>query len=523
MYEELIGTVFDGRFNIEKILGTGGMGAVFLVEHEVLQRRFALKMIHQRLLKDESLQQLFRREARAASRVQHPNVTFVFDYAESDTGVPYIVMEYVDGITLSHELRESRRGGQAFPTERALHILAQVCDALSAAHACGVVHRDLKPANVALTTRRGRKDFVKVLDFGLAKLTLGSTTYNSADARAIFGTPEYMAPEQCLEGQEAVDHRADIYGVGIMAYEIFAEVTPFVGDPLAIIFAHQENEPTHLREKAKGKIPERLAELVMSCLQKQPEKRPQSALELAAEFRALQDESGVDDTGIQRPRVSATMIASFYDETRVGPVGAAGIGLGGHAGPVGLNAQRLGWTELPAPVDRQGQDLEDLVQTLRENKLGSENTVHLLSRMLEMDEAVLETEAEVDLMQGEVLHIDMRYREREAKLREALVQLEHEAQRQRTRMKKAPGEASTQLTRLEVRTADLAERIRALREERETRLEALELKIETTQEKTTTRRDDATNLRGILQRQLEKIQHETRDEGMLALFLSSSR
>ncbi|MCK5798295.1 MAG: serine/threonine protein kinase, partial [Deltaproteobacteria bacterium] len=420
--DALIGTIFDGRFRVVKVLGAGGMGTVYLVHHEVLQRNFALKTIHPRLLDDGDLAEMLRREARAASRIQHPNVTYIFDYARSAEGVPYIVMEYVDGVTIARLIADlltpiaaAKASGTTalpyrFPLARALDILAQTADALAAAHAQGVVHRDLKPANVALTTERGRTDFVKVLDFGLAKLTQGGTL-SAVDKGTIFGTPEYMSPEQCLQVDQ-VDHRTDIYGLGVMAYEIFCSAPPFRGDPLQVLYAHQEKAPVtpslHLKDPS---FPAPLDDFVMRCLRKDPAERPQSAAELAGELRIL----------LANLRGGTETIPPGTDPGSLGAFGAIPTAYAREpTGPLGTSAPDVGKTLVSEPAamaeGRPGDDeshaMEDLVRALRERDLASENLVILLSRMLDADDAVLEIDLEMDLHQGQRVHLEMRTRER---------------------------------------------------------------------------------------------------------------
>jgi serine/threonine protein kinase len=522
---ELVGTTFDGRFQLERLLGQGGMGVVYLAFHVVLQRHFALKVIHQNLLAEDDLEQMFRREARAASRVQHPHVTFVFDYSNSVEGIPYIVMEYVDGMTMAHELGLAKRKGEPFPLLRCLDILAQVADALSAAHACGVVHRDLKPANVALTTRRGRKDFVKVLDFGLAKLVKGSTTLNAVDSDAVFGTPEYMSPEQCLmQGDGDIDHRSDIYGLGIMAYEALTGAPPFIGEPLSVLYAHQEKPPPVLFQPNGQNLPESLVDLVMSMLAKDPSKRPQSAQDVAGELLTILAELRGD--------------ATISEETAVLPVFGPQPGVR----EVRTTAKEVSPTDthISAEVpdagdgvvyaDAETHALGDLVRMLRERKLGSANTVHLYTRMLEMDDAVAELEHESDLVHGQILHLEMRNQEREARLREALVEVEHEMARQSGRDSDWDASSSVddarlerELRRLTRRAEDLASYINRISADLEARLSDQEAHLIALQTLLGERREDANNLRQLLKRQLAGLRADLPpdDDELFALFLTA--
>ncbi len=520
--DDLVGTVFDGRFRVQRVLGAGGMGTVYLVHHEVLQRDFALKTIHENLLADPELAQMLRREARAASRVQHPNVTFVFDYSHSADNVPYIVMEYVEGVTLGRMISDLlRRGGEySFPLLRAVDILAQVADALAAAHAQGVIHRDLKPANVALTTKRGRSDLVKVLDFGLAKLTQ-SGTLNSVDSRAVFGTPEYMSPEQCLE-QDGVDHRTDIYSFGVMAYEVICGFPPFVGEPLQVLYAHQEKQPQPPSHRlGDDDFPVQLDDLILRCLRKEPAKRPQAAAELATELRQLLASLRMETL----PPHSETGVLSPFGSIPTAFVRESSGQLVAPGGPGDVAKTLISEPAMLAegtPGDDESHKMEDLVRALREQDLADANLVHLLSRMLEADDEVLEAELEADLLQGQIVHLEMRTREREAQLREALVQIEHESTRQTQRMdepgatcspygRKASDESRRhgvvrQIDRLAQRATELANRIRRVSDALDGRLRILEERLEGVELQLAERRDDAANLREILRKQLHKVQ-----------------
>jgi serine/threonine protein kinase len=526
--DDLVGTVFDGRFRVQRVLGAGGMGTVYLVHHEVLQRNFALKMIHKTLLADPELAQMLRREARAASRVQHPNVTFVFDYSHSPENVPYIVMEYVEGETLGRAIGKLLRAGDdySFPLLRAVDILAQVADALAAAHAQGVVHRDLKPANVALTTKRGRSDLVKVLDFGLAKLTRGGTL-NSIDSRAIFGTPEYMSPEQCLQ-QDEVDHRTDIYGLGVMAYEMFCGQPPFVGEPLQVLYAHQEKHAQRPSQRlGDSEFPAQLDDLIMRCLAKDPAKRPQSSAELATELRLTLASLRAGSPETLPPHSETGILSPF------GSIPTAYVREGGGQGaPGGLGDVAKTLVSEPAalaegnPGDGESHGMEDLVRALREQDLADENLVHLLSRMLEADDGVLEAELEADLLQGQIVHLEMRTREREARLREALVQIEHESARQTQRVdepgptESTPRAVTRQIDRLGLRATELANRIRRVSDALEERLGGLEGRLRKVEMLLGERRDDASNLREILRKQLRKARDAATkiDSDLAALF-----
>ncbi|HEX6283797.1 MAG TPA: serine/threonine-protein kinase, partial [Pyrinomonadaceae bacterium] len=353
--EHYVGQVLDEKYRLEQLLGQGGMGAVYLATHLGTERYVALKLIAPQFMRNAEFVERFKREARAAGRLRHPNVVDVtdFGFARVKEGqVAYLVMEYLDGCTLGDVLAEERR----LALEWVADIMEQVCSAVHEAHQQGIIHRDLKPDNIWLEPNRLGGYRVKVLDFGIAKLgptgdaapapddnpaatiidnvsqvkavsgtdlevrtllqspnltkqlthpdihadedgtllfdqpaTAGSqhsatTVPSSALTRvgAIMGTPLYMSPEQCGGGQ--VGMRSDIYSLGVIAYQMLAGEPPFSGNTSAVMRAHREDAPRHLREHA-GKIPKRVAHVVMSALAKDPSERPATAFAFASELR----------------------------------------------------------------------------------------------------------------------------------------------------------------------------------------------------------------------------------------------
>jgi serine/threonine-protein kinase len=259
-------------FQIERLIGRGGMGAVYLATDRQIGEQVALKVVSGALADDPTAADRFRREASAARKITHPNVIRIHDLGD-DQGVLFLSMEYFPGRTLA-ALLEARR---ALPFEEAREILGQVCQALAAAHAAGVIHRDLKPQNVLVDERRT----VRVIDFGLAKATyLHSLTATGM----ILGTPEYMSPEQ-IRGLP-VDHRTDVYALGAMAYHLLCGRPPFVADsPIAVGFLHCNEPPTPPRELAPT-IPEASETAILRALAKSPGERWNSIDELWARLRS---------------------------------------------------------------------------------------------------------------------------------------------------------------------------------------------------------------------------------------------
>ena len=286
--------ILDDKYQIEQLLGQGGMGAVYRATHLGTKRSVAVKVIHPQLSTHDQFVARFRREAEAAGRLRHPNVVDVTDFGSAQTAngpVAYLVMEYLDGCTLAEIVAEEGK----LPIQWVIDILEQVCAAVEEAHRAGIIHRDLKPDNIWLEPN-GRGGYtVKVLDFGLVKLgdsdhprapvsPIKLTTDYTDDDRAtlifasavdesltmvgsVMGTPFYMSPEQCRG--ERLDKRSDIYSLGVVAYRLLTGETPFKGSPEEVIELHKTAEPTPVRER-NGKVPRKMARIVMSALAKDP-------------------------------------------------------------------------------------------------------------------------------------------------------------------------------------------------------------------------------------------------------------
>jgi serine/threonine protein kinase len=277
------GTVVAGRYRVIGKLGEGGMGAVYRAIQQPLGREVALKVIAPALTKDADSVERFRREAKAASSLSHPNIVTVFDFGE-DNGLLFLAMELIPGIGLDQAIRRGPMSPQ-----RAIPILRGVCAALAEAHAHGIIHRDLKPQNIMLTSTSTQQDVVKVVDFGIARL---SDQGNAALTRtgAVVGTPGYVAPE-FFDGAPA-SPMSDLYAVGVVAYELLAGVTPFpLGSPREILKAVLFGEPQPLRVVAPH-VPAPLEQFVTGLMSKDPTKRPSSARSIEAALAALQPSGG---------------------------------------------------------------------------------------------------------------------------------------------------------------------------------------------------------------------------------------
>ncbi len=272
------GDLIAGKYRVERLLGKGGMGAVFAAQHELLQQRVAVKLLLTEIAGGQEAVSRFLNEARAAARIQNENVARVMDVGTQENGLPYIVMEYLEGLDLSQVL-EPR--GPVSVADAADYIL-QALEAIAQAHVLGIVHRDLKPANLFLARRQDQSVMVKVLDFGISKATnpLSGTSGAMTSTKALLGSPYYMSPEQ-LRSSKNVDARADIWSIGVILYELITGTLPFVGENLGELFAAiLEQDAPSIRVKRPDISPE-FDQVVMRCLQRKPENRFANVAEVA--------------------------------------------------------------------------------------------------------------------------------------------------------------------------------------------------------------------------------------------------
>jgi len=266
--------VLAGRYEIDSVLGEGGMAKVFRGTDKVLGRTVAVKVLAPHFAKDQQFVARFRREAQAAAALNHPNVVSVYDTGSED-GIHWIVMEYVDGRTLKDVIREE---GRLLP-ERAVEIAQSVCMALASAHEKGLVHRDIKPGNIMLTP----SGETKVMDFGIARATAGADTLTQT--AAVLGTAAYLSPEQA-QGKP-VDARSDIYAVGCVLFEMLTAHPPFEGEsPVAIAYKHVRETPTP-PSRFNRDVPKELDAIVLKCLAKNPDNRYQTTREMAEDLHRL--------------------------------------------------------------------------------------------------------------------------------------------------------------------------------------------------------------------------------------------
>ena len=278
--------ILNGQFQILQKIGSGGMGSVYKALQPAMNRMVAVKILHPKLANRKDLVSRFRREARAMSHLTHPNTVKVFLYGELEDGSLYIVMEYLDG----KNLNQTVRGEGPLSIERGLPILIQASNALEEAHNAGIIHRDLKPENIFISQQGGMRDYAKVLDFGLAKVTEREMRPGSViltQEGMVFGTPEFMSPEQA-QGQ-ALTPASDIYSLAVILYEVLTGKLPFdAKNPMEYIQLHVTAKPKPISERVPGRtFPPLLSKVMDRALAKRSEDRYASGGEFAHALEAV--------------------------------------------------------------------------------------------------------------------------------------------------------------------------------------------------------------------------------------------
>jgi eukaryotic-like serine/threonine-protein kinase len=319
--DPLLGSTVAGRYQIIRKLGEGGMGAVYLALHNVLEKQVALKVLHGEFARKPELVERFMQEAKAASRIRHENVIDISDFGATPDGLVFFAMELLHGHDLHEELMRAKLSGQLLPWSRTKRIFLQICSALSAAHARGIVHRDLKPENVFLVEFLGDPDFVKLLDFGIAKLT--DVAGNEEGARKLtktgmlFGTPEYMSPEQARGDQ--VDHRVDIYAMGCILFQLVSNRVPFEAENfMGILSQHLTEPPPQIAPEVFDQIgaPRAIGEIIDRALIKDRNARFQAIDDMAAAIREVCGDAAPAD---RSAKLRAASVPAPSETTRSRP------------------------------------------------------------------------------------------------------------------------------------------------------------------------------------------------------------
>jgi eukaryotic-like serine/threonine-protein kinase len=279
MVDPLITTI-DDRYQILRVIGTGGMGTVYEAKHKVIGKRVAVKVLHAQLIHDTDATSRFLDEARAVASIGHANIVDCSDVGVMSNGAPFIVLEYLEGITLHDEIEM-----KILSVRRALRVIGQIASGLEAAHVQGVIHRDLKSENIFLVSRGDNPDHVKILDFGVSKF-IAKPAERATRRGLIIGTPDFMAPEQ-LSNPDSVDHRIDVYAIGCILYHCLSGKYPFGPIDLPTLVHRIVNEPPPKVERAD--VPIQVNELIGHLMAKDPAKRPQNmaaVVELVNEIRS---------------------------------------------------------------------------------------------------------------------------------------------------------------------------------------------------------------------------------------------
>ena len=376
------GDILDGKYQIERILGLGGMGVVVAARHLQLEQRVAIKFVLPGAIFNAEAMQRFAREARAAVKLRSEHVARVLDVGTMQQGMPYMVMEYLEGRDLG-DLIENQ--GPLRPTDAADFVL-QACEAIAEAHASGIIHRDLKPRNLFVTHAVDGKPLVKVLDFGISKQTaMGSSAgdLSLTSTTTVMGSPNYMSPEQ-LRSAKTVDARTDIWAIGVIIYELLTGAVPFVAETVTQLTAMVLQDPPRPLEELRKDLPPGLSRVVARCLEKDPAKRYGSVAELAQELEPFGSKKGVATRIAQvsasklggapaalssgRPAVTGGTSVAWGDTELIPPPrrrmmlilgGALGVVVLVAAGfGIGIRAQRASGTTPPLEVTPTSRQIE---------------------------------------------------------------------------------------------------------------------------------------------------------------------
>jgi serine/threonine protein kinase len=484
------GTIIAGRFRVGRLIGEGGMGSVYEAQHLVLPRRFAIKVLRPEVSRDQTFVERFRREAIAAASIEHPNVIYITDFGATEDNLVYLVMEYLEGDGLDQLLSRFTR----LSMTRSLPILAQIADALDCAHRQNVVHRDLKPENILLSEVRGQQDFVKLLDFGIAKMQTPQFAGMALTMQGqVFGTAEYMSPEQATG--EAVDGRSDLYAVGCLAYEMLTGDPPFTGNAVSVLQAHVRTPPQPPSSRLpEHPIPPPLDALILRCLAKEPAERYQSGAELRRDLlkvRALL--VGMSEEIVARKKRTGAhgvtsrkkMTEGWQDlggsvpEILLAPELAASSS---GSGPIEPQPSTATSAQPPVAEDptrlrnEYHQVLRELALALVQAALAPTETSDELARLLIIEEEQASLTGTIALTEQQFDRIRFEYGQREKRLRYAMLDLNMELADLSGRARadsRSAGKLTPQVGDLTFQIGELNKRCAELEQERAARIQDL--------------------------------------------------
>jgi serine/threonine protein kinase len=524
--EEMVGRIIAGRFRITRLVGEGGMGAVYEAAHETLPRKFAIKILRPELAHQRNFIERFRREAIAASRVEHPNVIYITDFGPTDDGSVYLVMEFLEGIGLDELIGRHGR----VPVNRVLPILIQIADALDYAHRMNVIHRDLKPENILLTQVRGHKDVVKILDFGIAKLQEPEFDNIALTMKGqVFGTAEYMSPEQATG--ERLDGRSDLYAVGCLAYEMLTGDPPVMGSPIDVLRAHVRQDPLPPSTKLKGhQIPPALDALVLRCLAKETRDRYQTGGELRRDLikvRAIL--FGMSEEIVRRRRQTGVSPAAK------GKMTEGWQSLGGKV-PELLSPVDSGFFEPPttttslhpkAPSDPEQMEgdyrdlLRELAMALVKAVLAPPETSEILERLLVAEEEIASLTGTIALAEQNFDRIRFEYSQREKRLRYAVLDLSMEQAKLQGLGAADPNVAAQmkdQIGDLAFQISELNKRCQETEEERDAQIRELDAEVKRFRKTRRELEEETATLFQTLHSQVESLRSSASAEDLVALY-----
>jgi len=444
----MIGNRIADRYQVVSKLGAGAMGEVYLVEHVALGRKEALKVLHASHDDSPDLVARFRREARATNRLQHANIVCVYDFGQLPDGRFFITTEYAEGETLDALLQ---RAGP-FPVPRALHVLAQLAEAIDHAHSRGVIHRDLKPGNMVLVERRGQADVLKVLDFGISKIIAPdySETMVATREGQVFGTPAYMAPEQV--GGQGTDPRMDLYALGCIAHELVVGVPPFAGRTIEVMNAHIVKPPPRASEsRREAGIPAELDTIILRLLEKDPDQRIQTGREVAAMLRGV---PGFPDEQAGAPRRRPSVAPPQRDTTHSMPA-ALGIAETLHGNAEDMALGETGHIDPEAARAAVEQAIVQLAESLIDAGYQDPHLSMTVAQVAAVRGTIEGAVARMIELQRAGDEVEQRGREIEGRLSFAIGEMRFDCERMRMTQGRVDYDLEFQLQQLERRHAEV--------------------------------------------------------------------